>query len=109
MKPDRRYYRFRSASQEYRNLLNNENVIVGGLERLRTRIDNCFNTSVQALAMLKYVINYRAPNTIGGDYADIISRELYKGCGATGPDWRPSNWILSQVGELPAGTTALRN
>ena len=32
------------------------------------------------------------------DYVDIVSRELYKDFGATGPDWRSSNWIFSQLG-----------
>ncbi len=33
-----------------------------------------------------------------GDYLDNISRDFYKTLGATGPDWRPIDWIFSEFG-----------
>jgi hypothetical protein len=33
-----------------------------------------------------------------GDYLDNISRDFYKALGATGPDWRPIDWIFSEFG-----------
>ena len=44
-----------------------------------------------------------------GATVDIVSREMYKDFGATGPDWRPSKWIFSQFEELPEGATDIRN
>ena len=85
-------------------------IAAGGLQKFRESIEECLDSDTRTLTELKYVIDKRFNKLSHHEsYEDIISRELYKDFGATGPDWRPSNWIFSQFRELPEGVTDLRN
>ena len=61
----------------------------------RDQIDVFLNISVRSLVELKVVLDRE--DVTSGDFVDNFSREFYKDFGATGLDWRPGNWIFSQV------------